>query len=232
MDSHRSNNFDALRDFVAKRIRRIYPAYACAVLLCLAIGAGMTDLSPAEFWRSPATWHYLSATFHALPSALVLTAASITWVYVFLNQVGSPVIARQFPGQLSFFVPGSLYASDPRILRRSGSLAPVSAITFWYAWHRMGRARTTGFLWEPDDIPGNQRPRPPARRPVRRPVVRDPSLPLPHHPGAVGARLVRSSMVGAGGGRRPDGIRRIPVLAPAGTSSTGSPGALPHEFIA
>ncbi|ARP83209.1 hypothetical protein CAL12_21905 [Bordetella genomosp. 8] len=180
MRSYQSSR--SLRDFAAKRVRRIYPAYACAILLCLAIGACMTELAPAEFWRSPATWTYLAANafflnflqptlpgvfaanpmpamdgalwtlkielalyfcvpvicwlfrrFRALPVALVLTAASIAWVYVFLSLVGSPVIARQFPGQLSFFVLGSLFASDARLLARSVYLAPISAVAWWAA---------------------------------------------------------------------------------------------------
>lgn len=47
--------------FFEKRARRICPAYLLAVGLCLAIGAGVTELPLAEFAASPETWRYLVA---------------------------------------------------------------------------------------------------------------------------------------------------------------------------
>lgn len=169
----------SLAEFAEKRARRIYPAYLFAVLLCLAIGAGMTRLPLSSYLTSTQTWKYLAANavflnflqpnlpgvfesnpmpamdgalwtlkvevalyfcvpvifwlfkrFHALPVALVLTAVSIAWVYFFQMHYGSAELARQFPGQLSYFVLGALFASDKRLLSHAGKTAIASGLAY------------------------------------------------------------------------------------------------------
>ncbi|OZI26691.1 hypothetical protein CAL26_05050 [Bordetella genomosp. 9] len=186
MRSYRSSG--SLTEFAEKRLRRIYPAYLCAILLCLVIGACLTRLPLGDFLSSPTTWKYfafnaiflnflqptlpgvfesnpmpamdgalwtlkievalyfcvpvifwLFKRFRALPVALVIAAASIAWAYFFLSH-GSAELARQFPGQLSFFVLGSLLAMDGRIFARAGYIALASGVVFWMA---------RGTPWEP-----------------------------------------------------------------------------------
>lgn len=50
---------DSIADFLEKRIRRIYPAYLLAVLLCVLIGLAVTNFSLHEFLTSHQTIKYL-----------------------------------------------------------------------------------------------------------------------------------------------------------------------------
>ena len=50
-----------LADFAEKRFRRIYPAYLCAIILCLSIGLWTTRLSLTDFIFSAQTIKYLLA---------------------------------------------------------------------------------------------------------------------------------------------------------------------------
>jgi peptidoglycan/LPS O-acetylase OafA/YrhL len=169
----------SLGEFAEKRIRRIYPAYLCAVLLCLVIGGAMTTLPMGDFVSSMATWKYLAfnAAFlnflhptlpgvfesnpmpamdgalwtlkievalylcvpcifwlfkrlRPLPVAVGLTAVSVAWAYFFLSK-GSAELARQFPGQLSYFVLGSLLAMDGRVFGKVGYITVASGLAYW-----------------------------------------------------------------------------------------------------
>ena len=51
----------SLFEYAEKRVRRIWPAYLTAVLLCLMVGVASTRLGLAEFFASPSTWKYLAA---------------------------------------------------------------------------------------------------------------------------------------------------------------------------
>ena len=173
-------NSESVFDFFQKRVRRIYPAYIGAVVLCFLIGIFVTRLDIATFLSSPQSFRYL--VFNALflnflqPSlpgvfennhlqamdgslwtikvevmlylcvpflilcfrrfssglvALGFTTASIVWVYYFEHistlSIGSE-IARQFPGQLSYFVCGSFLAVEPRFLKQLKWVAPLAIL--------------------------------------------------------------------------------------------------------
>lgn len=69
-------NSPTLTDFCEKRFRRIYPAYLCAILLCLTIGVWTTKLPLADFFISPQTIKYLlvnAAMLNFLQPTLPLT---------------------------------------------------------------------------------------------------------------------------------------------------------------
>lgn len=51
----------SLRRYAAKRARRIYPAYAAAVILMALIGVLLTPLAPAAYFASPEWLRYLAA---------------------------------------------------------------------------------------------------------------------------------------------------------------------------
>lgn len=63
--------------------------------------------------------------------ALVFITASIAWVYYFEQisslSIGSE-IARQFPGQLSYFVCGTFLAVEPRFLKQLKWIAPLGML--------------------------------------------------------------------------------------------------------
>jgi len=50
-----------LTEYGEKRLRRIYPAYASAIILCLCIGLLTTTLSLSDFIKSPETLKYIIA---------------------------------------------------------------------------------------------------------------------------------------------------------------------------
>lgn len=169
-------------DFAEKRIRRIYPAYLMAVLLCLLIGAFASNLNISDFFKSNITFKYLVAnatflnfiqptlpsTFEANPmpalngslwtikvevmlyfcipiifycfnkfgstkSTLAIFLLSVAWVYFFTFQyegTKAEEIARQFPGQLSYFVIGSLLATNKNIFSNVTKILIASLLLF------------------------------------------------------------------------------------------------------
>ncbi len=143
----------SLRDYLEKRVRRIYPAYVVVILLCVAAGVFLTRLPLADY-LSRETLRYLASNLvflvflqrtlpgvfennliHAVNGALwtlkievafYLCVPLICWIMRRFNPAlllallytGSlvyaetwlsyahPDIAKQFPGQLCFFVVG------------------------------------------------------------------------------------------------------------------------------
>jgi peptidoglycan/LPS O-acetylase OafA/YrhL len=170
------------RDFAQRRLRRIYPAYLCALMLCLAIGLATTTLDARAFLGSGDTLRYIAwnaiflnfmhptlpgvfagnalqamdgalwtikievalyacvpliarsfSRFGAPPVALLLVAGSTLWVWYFRHHIGGPggaELARQFPGQLSYFVLGALLAWQPAIMKNLGTLLLVALVVF------------------------------------------------------------------------------------------------------
>lgn len=156
----------SIKEYAEKRIRRIYPAYVCAVLLCFLIGVISTHLRFDEFIQSPSTIKYLIANltflnfiqpslpsvfesnisnslngslwtikvevmlyfcvpilvwlfrkFDASKMILVIYILSICWVYFFTSVYNAEVgkeIARQFPGQISYFGLGAFFAVNEK----------------------------------------------------------------------------------------------------------------------
>lgn len=47
-----------LKSYFAKRFARIIPAYLCAIIFCLVLGAMLTTLPQQQFWTSGQTWRY------------------------------------------------------------------------------------------------------------------------------------------------------------------------------
>lgn len=174
----------SLTEFAEKRIRRIYPAYLCAILLCLLIGASVTILKPIEFFHSRETIKYIIANitflnflqpnlpgvflknplqaldgslwtikvelslyffipvifwlykkYKPLPTTLFLFFLSSFWVYFFKTHSTEikwgTEISRQFPGQLSFFVLGSLLAINKKIFFQQKTILFLSTIAFF-----------------------------------------------------------------------------------------------------
>lgn len=167
-------------EYANKRIRRIYPAYITAIVLCLCIGMYATTLNTSNFLTSPQTLSYtlanltflnfiqptLPAVFESNPiqalngslwtikvevmlyfcipaliyffrrlgsnrTTLAVFFFSIAWVYFFTYQYSGSKgeeIARQFPGQLSYFVLGALFAANEKMLRNIGLFALTSSI--------------------------------------------------------------------------------------------------------
>lgn len=52
---------DGMRDYFAKRLRRICPAYVFVILYCLLVGFIASDLGTIAFFASPETLNYLAA---------------------------------------------------------------------------------------------------------------------------------------------------------------------------
>jgi peptidoglycan/LPS O-acetylase OafA/YrhL len=155
-------------EYFEKRLRRIFPAYTMAIILCLCIGFFLTTLNATDFLKSPQTIKYILANLTflnfvqpTLPSVFetnptqVLNGAlwtikvevmlyflipvliyffnhfgstkitfavislSIFWVYFFTytySGVYGSEIARQFPGQMSYFVLGAFFAVNERMI--------------------------------------------------------------------------------------------------------------------
>lgn len=167
-------------EYANKRIRRIYPAYLTAIVLCLCIGMYATTLNTSDFLTSSQTLRYalanltflnfiqptLPAVFESNPiqalngslwtikvevmlyfciptliyffrrlgstsTTLVVFFLSIAWVYFFSYQYSGgrgEEIARQFPGQISYFVLGALFASNVKMLCRIRLFALASLV--------------------------------------------------------------------------------------------------------
>ena len=169
-----------LIEYGEKRLRRIYPAYAVAIILCLCIGMFVTKLDLLDFFKSPQTTKYilsnlvflnfiqptlpfvfdsnpiqaldgalwtikievmlyiclpllvwLSKRFGSTQVAIAVFLLSIFWVYFFVyfySGSKGDEIARQFPGQLSYFAIGSLFALNKKIFNRIMWAALISMI--------------------------------------------------------------------------------------------------------
>ncbi|MFI3222010.1 MAG: acyltransferase [Methylococcaceae bacterium] len=165
-------------EYAEKRFRRIYPAYAAAIALCLFIGLIATTLNASDFLKSPQTLKYALANltflnfiqptlplvfetnpaqaingalwtikvevmlYFCIPAliyffkrlgsnttTLAVFFLSVAWVYFFTFQyIGSKgeEIARQFPGQLSYFALGAFFAVNEKMLRNIRMIALVS----------------------------------------------------------------------------------------------------------
>ncbi|MDF0604659.1 acyltransferase [Neisseriaceae bacterium TC5R-5] len=174
---HSSHN---IREYLEKRVRRIYPGYFVVIIVCLLIGAFVSSLSLSNFMLSSITLKYLLSNllllnflqptlpgvFDANPlptlngslwtikvevmlyaclpfvawffkkwgsliSSLVLFFLSVCWVYYFIHIYSGgkgEEIARQFPGQLSYFVIGSLFSVNQKILANIKYLAMASLL--------------------------------------------------------------------------------------------------------
>lgn len=84
----------------------------------------------ALYFCVPATV-YLYRKFGSTSSAVVLILLSITWVYFFVHVhsgITGAAIARQFPGQLSYFVAGSLLSVNAQMLSRIKWIAAASLV--------------------------------------------------------------------------------------------------------
>jgi peptidoglycan/LPS O-acetylase OafA/YrhL len=155
-------------EYATKRLRRIYPAYTAAVLLCLLIGCLVSSLSLSDFFSSKQTTKYLISNltflnfiqptlpgvFQENPEATVngslwtikvevmlylcvpaivflfknvgalkttcfLMLLSSFWGLFFLSIYDGSMgveLARQFPGQLAYFIFGGYLAYNPRSL--------------------------------------------------------------------------------------------------------------------
>lgn len=158
---------NGLKDYAEKRIRRIYPAYFGAILLCLLIGGYASTLTLTEYITSKTTFNYIISNLSflnfiqpTLPSTFLLNPTqemngslwtikvelmlyfcippiiylfkkfgsieifaiifflSSIWVFFFSYIVHGNFgaeIARQFPGQLSYFAFGILLATNEKV---------------------------------------------------------------------------------------------------------------------
>jgi peptidoglycan/LPS O-acetylase OafA/YrhL len=184
-------NSHGVIDFFQKRIRRIYPAYIGAIVLCLFIGLCISALNSFEFLTSFHTLKYVIANliflnflqptlpgvfegnhiqamdgslwtikveamlylcvplivilFNKFSRWLVFAAIfflSLVWVYYF-NHISELIIkeeiARQFPGQLSYFTCGALIAFKPKLQNKLQFIALISGAAFLFADHELFR---------------------------------------------------------------------------------------------
>jgi peptidoglycan/LPS O-acetylase OafA/YrhL len=172
----------SIRDFAEKRVRRIYPAYLSALILCLLIGLFTSSVNIWDFISSSQTVRYFltnaaflnwlqptlpgvfaSNPLPALDGSLwtikievclyccipfifysfrtvgnyvtsgLLICLSIVWVYFFERLFKSSAgaeIARQFPGQMSYFVIGALLCMDKSAYRHLKLVAAASALLY------------------------------------------------------------------------------------------------------
>lgn len=170
-------------EYAEKRIRRIYPAYTTAIVLCLVIGFFATTLNTSDFLKSPQTLKYilanltflnflqptLPAVFETNPTqalngalwtikvevmlyfcipaliyffkrvgssttTVVIFFLSVAWVYFFtFHYSGSKgeEIARQFPGQLSYFALGAFFAVNEKAIANIRVIALVSLLALF-----------------------------------------------------------------------------------------------------
>ena len=180
MKSYLTSN--TIADYFERRVRRIYPAYLMAVLLCLFIGAFATSLNISAFFQSKTTLKYLLANatflnflqpslpstfegnpmpalngalwtikvevmlyfsipvifytftkFGSIKSSLIIFLFGVAWVYFFTFKFGgtkAEEIARQFPAQLSYFVIGSLLATNKKIFSNIKKIVIASLFLF------------------------------------------------------------------------------------------------------
>ena len=68
------------RRFISARLRRLYPATPAHAVACVLLGAAVTTLAQADYWRSPQTWSYL---LHGL--AIVATPTEFNLPGVFAD---------------------------------------------------------------------------------------------------------------------------------------------------
>lgn len=170
----------SLWDYVAKRIRRIWPAYVTVVFLCYVLGSWLSTLTLSDYFLSAsATKYFFSNLFFlnflqptlpevfidnpmqavngalwtikvevmlygcipflvflwkrngALLYAIGLMILSALWVnyfsYHFSGSHGEE-IARQFPGQLSYFAAGSFLSINDRCRAYVKYAGPASVV--------------------------------------------------------------------------------------------------------
>lgn len=169
-----------IREYLEKRLRRIYPAYLVSIIFCLLIALFVTRLSFLEFIKSTATLKYVFANLvffnfiqpvlptvfdtnptQALNGALwtikvevmlyflvpgliyffkkfgqkkttvFLFTLSVIWVYFFdflYSGSHAQELARQFPGQLSYFSLGAFFSVNEKALKNIMLIALVSLI--------------------------------------------------------------------------------------------------------
>jgi peptidoglycan/LPS O-acetylase OafA/YrhL len=170
-------------EYAEKRLRRIYPAYITAIVLCLFIGLFATTLNANDFLKSTQTLKYAFANlaflnfiqptlpgvfdtnplqaingslwtikvevmlYFCIPTliyffkrygsiftTLSVFLFSVAWVYFFTYHyigIGGDELARQFPGQLSYFTLGSLFAFNENINRKIKEIAFVSLLALF-----------------------------------------------------------------------------------------------------
>lgn len=170
-------------EYAEKRVRRIYPAYTMAILLCICIGLFVTTLNTFDFLKSPQTLKYalanltflnfiqptLPAVFETNPvqalngalwtikvevmlyfcipaliyffkrlgsniTTFVIFFLSVSWVYFFTFQYSGSKgeeIARQFPGQLSYFALGAFLAVNEKIISKIRVIAFISLLALF-----------------------------------------------------------------------------------------------------
>lgn len=170
-------------EYAEKRLRRIYPAYTTAIVLCLFIGLFATTLNTYDFLKSPQTLKYTLANLsflnfiqptlpgvfeknpiQALNGALwtikvevmlyfcipaliyffkrlgsstttfAIFFLSVAWVYFFTFQFSGSKgaeIARQFPGQLSYFALGTFFAVNEKMIANIRVIALVSLLALF-----------------------------------------------------------------------------------------------------
>jgi len=170
-------------EYAEKRLRRIYPAYTTAIVLCLVIGFFATTLNTSDFLKSPQTLKYilanltflnflqptLPAVFETNPTQALNGALwtikvevmlyfcipaliyffkrvgsstttvfifflSVAWVYFFTFQYSGSKgeeIARQFPGQLSYFALGAFFAVNEKAIANIRVIALVSLLALF-----------------------------------------------------------------------------------------------------
>ncbi|MDY6106551.1 MAG: acyltransferase [Candidatus Limisoma sp.] len=86
-----------LKVYFGKRARRLVPAYVAVVLLCVALGALITTLSPSEFFGSAHFWRYFFAN-------------------ITLMNFIEPTMPGVFDGNLVAAVNGSLWTIKAEVL--------------------------------------------------------------------------------------------------------------------
>jgi peptidoglycan/LPS O-acetylase OafA/YrhL len=177
--------------YAEKRLRRIYPAYASTILLCLLAGLFVTNLPPYDFIKSSQTLKYLVANliflnfiqptlpavfesnpiqavngalwtikvevmlyfcipaliffFKRLGSAtttFIIFFLSVSWVYFFIFQYDGSKgeeLARQFPGQLSYFALGALFATNEKIITKIKFIALAGLLALFMTNNPLAR---------------------------------------------------------------------------------------------
>jgi peptidoglycan/LPS O-acetylase OafA/YrhL len=178
-------------EYAEKRLRRIYPAYTTAIVLCMVIGFLVTTLNTSDFLKSPQTLKYILSNltflnflhptlpgvfetnpFQAMNGALwtikvevmlyfcipaliyffkkfgcttttvAFFSLSIAWEYFFTFQYSGSKgeeIARQFPGQFSYFVLGIYFAVNEKATANIRVAALVSLLALFMTTDPLAR---------------------------------------------------------------------------------------------